>query len=215
MDERATVQLCVRRPTPPGSGTARCDAVLDVLAELVEAGRSIGRSPVGIAVGALGYVQPETGVILDATNLGVRNLPLGEIVAKTFDLPTVVIQDVTAAALGEMQFGAGAGARYATFLNVGTGIAVGLIFNGQVYQGAASRAGEIGHICSASAGRSATVAGVAASKLWPPARASRAWRSAPSLDKGQGYYSGWSTASLISSVPRSWRRPRGRAIASR
>ena len=140
MDEYATVQLRVRRPTPPGGETAISDAVLATLAELIQAGREAGHAPAGIAVGAPGYIQPETGVILDATNLGVRNLPLGEIVAKAFDLPTVVIQDVKAAAPGETQFGAGAGATYTAFLNVGTGIAVGLILDGQVYQGAASRA---------------------------------------------------------------------------
>jgi glucokinase len=33
------------------------------------------------------------------------------------------------------------------FVLAGTGIAVGLILDGQIYQGAASRAGEIGHVC--------------------------------------------------------------------
>src|SRR5215212_3212797 len=86
MDEQATVQLRVRRPTPPGGETPICDAVLSTLAELIEAGRAAGHAPAAIAVGAPGYVQPETGVLLDATNLGVRNLPLGEIVAKAFYL---------------------------------------------------------------------------------------------------------------------------------
>lgn len=146
MDERATVQLRVRRPTPSGGEIPIRDAVLDLLDELISAGKEAGQPIAGIAIGAPGYIDSEAGVILDATNLSVRNLPLGAISAQRFGLPTMVIQDVKAAALGEMRFGAAAGARYIAFLNAGTGIAVGLIMDGQVYQGAASRAGEIGHV---------------------------------------------------------------------
>src|SRR5215212_3370846 len=78
MDEHATVQVRVRRPTPPGGETAICDAVLGALTELIETGRAAGHAPAGIGVGVPGYVQPETGMILDATNLGIRNVPLGE-----------------------------------------------------------------------------------------------------------------------------------------
>jgi glucokinase len=146
MDERATVQLRVRRPTPSGGEVPVCDAVLDLLAELIAAGKRAGRPIAGIAIGSPGYIDSEAGVILDATNLSVRNLPLGALVAQRFGLPAVIIQDVKAAALGEMRFGAATGARYTAFVNAGTGIAVGLIMDGQLYQGAANRAGEIGHV---------------------------------------------------------------------
>lgn len=147
MDERATVWRRVRKPTPLGGNAAVRDGVLDIIAELVLAGRDSGSAPVGISIGAPGFIHPENGAILDASNLGVRDLPLREIVAQTFGLPTLVLHDVEAAALGEARFGAGVGSRYLAFLNVGTGIAVGLILRGQVYAGAAGRAGEIGHVC--------------------------------------------------------------------
>jgi glucokinase len=147
MDDQARVRLRLRRPTPIGSNTAVREGVLSLVSELLQAGRDAGDSPAGIAIGAPGFIHPETGAILDAQNLGVHNLPLREIVAQTFGLPTRVLHDVKAAALGEARFGAGAQARHLAFLNIGTGVAVGLILRGQVYSGAAGRAGEIGHVC--------------------------------------------------------------------
>src|SRR5689334_13596776 len=84
MDERATVQLRMRRPTPSGGEIPVREAVLSLLADLIAASKQAGHSIAGIAVGAPGYIDSEAGVILDATNLSVRNLPLGAIVAERF-----------------------------------------------------------------------------------------------------------------------------------
>ncbi len=100
----------------------------------------------GIAIGVPGYVQSATGVVVEATNLGVRNLPLGEIVAQHFNVPALVLHDVKAAALGEAFLGVGQESNHLAFLNIGTGISVGLVFDGRIYEGTAGRAGEIGHV---------------------------------------------------------------------
>lgn len=147
MDGRAGVLARVRRPAPHDDGAALSEAVLQVLSELLRMGREAGTPPAGIGIGAPGFIHPESGTILEATNLGVRDLPLGEIVAQAFALPTRVLHDVKAAALGEARFGAGAGAQHLAYLNAGTGISVGLILHGELHAGAAGRSGEIGHVC--------------------------------------------------------------------
>ncbi len=91
-------------------------------------------------------MNTEQGAIIDATNLDVTTLHLTPILSQTFDLNARIMHDVKAAALAEAHLGAGAGARQLAYFNLGTGIAVGIILDGRVFQGAGYRAGEIGHI---------------------------------------------------------------------
>jgi glucokinase len=56
------------------------------------------------------------------------------------------LHDVKAATLGEATYGSGVGIPYFAYLNIGTGIAVGLLLENAIYRGAAGRAGEIGPV---------------------------------------------------------------------
>ncbi|MCW2646760.1 MAG: glucokinase [Pseudonocardiales bacterium] len=95
---------------------------------------------------AVGVVTPgviDDGVLRYATNLGVRDLPLRELVSATVALPTVVGHDVAAAALAE----SAAIDRDLLFVGLGTGIAAGLVTDGRLLRGVSGMAGELGHIC--------------------------------------------------------------------
>jgi glucokinase len=61
-------------------------------------------------------------------------------------LPVVVDNDGNAAMLAEARGGAAAGARYAVMVSLGTGIAGGLLVNGEVYRGATGVGAELGHV---------------------------------------------------------------------
>jgi glucokinase len=145
-DEHGTIYGRLRKPTAAFGNDAVRDTILDILYELLQLAGEKGSSLEGIAIGAPGYVDTASGVVVEATNLGVRSLRLSEYIEQTFALPTVVLHDAKAAALGETYFGAGSGSSHLAFLNLGTGIAVGLVLGGQIYQGAAGRAGELGHV---------------------------------------------------------------------
>ncbi len=145
MDASGSIRARIHRPTTAAGNPGVTEQILDMLHHLRQA--AFTGALAGIALGVPGYVHPATGVVVEATNIGVRNLRLGEIVTQHFRVPTLVLHDVKAAALGEASFGAAQGSNYLAFLNVGTGISVGLIFHGQIYEGVAGRAGEIGHVC--------------------------------------------------------------------
>ncbi|MFD3446967.1 ROK family protein [Microbacteriaceae bacterium 4G12] len=99
-----------------------------------------------IGVGIPGTVEPSTGTVSHAVNLGVDRLPLGAALADRFAAPVRVENDVNAAALGAYALlGAEAGASMA-YLNLGTGLAAGLVLDGRLWRGAGGSAGEIGHI---------------------------------------------------------------------
>jgi len=100
----------------------------------------------GPATAAVGVVTPGViydGVLRYAANLGVHELPLRDLVSETVALPTVLGRDLAAAALAE----SAAIERDLLFVGIGTGIAAGLVTEGQLWRGASGMAGELGHIC--------------------------------------------------------------------
>jgi glucokinase len=98
-----------------------------------------------IGVACAGQVRPGDGVVVQAPNLGWRELPLGQRLREAFRLPVVVENDVRAAAWGEYHFGAGDGARSLLAVFVGTGLGSGCVLDGRLWRGAGNVAGEVGH----------------------------------------------------------------------
>lgn len=99
-----------------------------------------------IGIGAPGPLDPDTGYIIESSNLKFKNFPLGPRLAEAFNCPAVVDNDVNAGAYGEFRKGAARGASEVLGMFVGTGIGGGLIINGALYHGASKNAGEVGHI---------------------------------------------------------------------
>ena len=97
-----------------------------------------------VGVGAPGAVDAEHGVVLEAVNLGWRDVQLRSILRKRLGVPVAVDNDVTLAVLGENLYGAGENARDLLGVWLGTGLGGGLILNGEVYHGHFRTAGEIG-----------------------------------------------------------------------
>lgn len=101
----------------------------------------------GMAVAAAGAIDPDKGVVTDSPNLpGWHNIPLKDEIEKAMGVRTFVINDATAAALGEHRFGAGRGVRDLIYLTVSTGIGGGIIIDDRLYSGASGSAGELGHM---------------------------------------------------------------------
>lgn len=123
--------------------------VLDVLdAAVHEALGNAGRSIDDVA--AIGIGTP--GVVIDGTVGGATSLPdwderfaLAELARVKLGVPVRVVNDITAASVGEHHAGAGVGCDHLLVVFVGTGVGGGLILNGQPYEGAVGGAGEFGH----------------------------------------------------------------------
>jgi glucokinase len=63
-----------------------------------------------------------------------------------FNLPTEVLNDANAAALGEAWIGAAKGKRDVVVITLGTGVGGGIIVDGNILLGASGFAGELGHV---------------------------------------------------------------------
>ncbi len=99
----------------------------------------------GVGIGASGLVDFARGVNLLAPNLDWRDVPMRSFFEEALKLPVVVDNNVRAMAMGEAYFGAGRGVNSLAFVYGRTGVGAGLVFNGRVFRGSSTGAGEIGH----------------------------------------------------------------------
>lgn len=107
----------------------------------------------GIGVGCPGPLNLEEGVILDAPNLGWKNVPLRRILEQNFDCFATICNDVDAGIYGEYRFGAATGVRTVLGAFPGTGIGGGLVYEGKIYRGSTASCLEIGHVPVVSEGK--------------------------------------------------------------
>jgi predicted NBD/HSP70 family sugar kinase len=124
--------------------------VVDTAARAVtELAARIGVEPgefTSIGVGIPGQVEPETGRVTHAVNLAVDDLEFGSELSSRLGLLVAVENDVNAAALGVYQLLADESTHSMAYLNLGTGLAAGLVLDGRLWRGSRGAAGEIGHI---------------------------------------------------------------------
>ena len=100
----------------------------------------------GMGIGFPGPLNAEAGTIFNPPNLsGWDNVPLRAILEKELKVPVAIENDANAAALGEWWKGAGSGTGSLFCITLGTGVGGGIILDGEVWHGASSIAGEIGH----------------------------------------------------------------------
>ncbi|MFG1921256.1 ROK family protein [Cryptosporangium sp. NPDC048952] len=114
--------------------------VRGVARELADAGT------VGVGLSVPGIVDTAAGIARHAVNLGFRDTPLAAEVAAEVGVPVVLEQDCRAAAVAESEIGLGRDARDLMVVVLGTGVAAGLIVDGQPLAGADGSAGELGHL---------------------------------------------------------------------
>lgn len=100
----------------------------------------------GIGVGCPGPLDLETGVVLEAPNLGWRDVPLKERLEREFQCPTVVANDVDAGLYGEFRLGRAQRARCAVGVFPGTGIGGACVYEGRILRGRNSSCMEVGHL---------------------------------------------------------------------
>ncbi|WP_084074047.1 ROK family protein [Demequina sp. NBRC 110052] len=142
VDETGRVLCRQVRPSGHGPDAVVAEAVAAVAQVCAEAGIDPASAD-SIGVGVPGSVLD--GVVSHAQNLGITRLDLAGELAHAWGARPVVDNDVNAAAVGAW-VSTGSEKRSVAFLNLGTGLAAGLILDGTVWRGARGSAGEIGHI---------------------------------------------------------------------
>ncbi len=135
----------VQRPTDTSSAELTLQSIAAAVDDAIASVGCPRESVRAVGLGIPGKVDPERGVGVLSVNLGWRDVPVAERLRAISGLPCAIENDVKAAALGELRYGAGRSVQSLIYLNVGTGIAAGIIIGGRLYRGATGMAGEIGH----------------------------------------------------------------------
>src|SRR3954469_11374397 len=98
-------------------------------------------------VGSPGVFDPSTGRLWHAPNLPDWSKPgLADELRAALTPSTTIDNDANLAAVGERDFGRGRDARSFVYVELGTGLGVGIVIDGELYRGARGAAGEVGYI---------------------------------------------------------------------
>jgi len=133
-----------------------------------------------IGIGIPGAVDGATGRVAHAVNLGLEGLDLGRRLSDRLGVDVRVENDVKAAALGAhhlLGVADGIRAHSMAYLNLGTGLAAGIVLDGRLLRGRHGVAGEIGHVpvdpsgvvcgCGQRGCLETLASGSAISRMWP------------------------------------------------
>ena len=136
-----------RKTRGHGDPQAVLRRIVKTAREAIEASEADLKAIRSIGICVPGPIQPDEGLVIEAPNLGWRNVKVVEHLAGELGRPTYLSNDVTAGTWGEFSLGAGRGAGNLLGVFVGTGIGGGIVIDGRLYSGSSQEAGEIGHIC--------------------------------------------------------------------
>ncbi len=143
--------------------------IINTVIEIIASYGDIDR----VAISTAGQVDSENGIVVYSSD----NIPYytGMLVKKIVEtktgIPTIVENDVNAAALGEAIFGAAKGCSDFVCLTFGTGIGGAIYINNSLYKGSNSSAGEFGHIITHAGGRPCTCGGEGCYEQYASAKA--------------------------------------------
>lgn len=98
----------------------------------------------GVGMGMPGFVDVRKGV--NYSFLEVGNGSISEYLSERVQLPVFIDNDSSLIALAELRFGAARGSQNAMIVNIGWGIGLGMVLNGELFRGHNGFASEFSHI---------------------------------------------------------------------
>jgi glucokinase len=120
--------------------------IRDGVTEVLEEQAAKPEQLVGVGIGLPGIMDDEQGLVFWSPNFPRwENVPVARAVGEPTHLPVTLLNDAKCAALGELTYGAGRGARHMVMITVGTGIGGAFVVEGQLLMGPNGSIGEVGH----------------------------------------------------------------------
>ncbi|MEO8828570.1 ROK family protein [Lapillicoccus sp.] len=176
LDNRGEIAGDLLLPTGYGEEKVMATA-LAAVTELARLSNLTPRQFESIGIGIPGVVDAASGRVSHAVNLGLHGLELGGRLSTALGVRVHVENDVNATALAAFHLVGTSSSQSMAYLNLGTGLAAGLILNGELWRGSHRTAGEIGHIpidpngplctCGQRGCLEMVASGSAVARLWP------------------------------------------------
>ena len=137
----------VKIPTDADKGSRHIVSSIARSVKQIIAENEISENEVkAVCVGVPGTVNPYTGVIGVAPNLGIKHFNIKESLMNHIAIPVLIENDVNLAGLGIKKIELKDKVNNMLVVFIGTGIGGALFFEGKLYRGSSFYAGEIGHM---------------------------------------------------------------------
>ncbi len=119
--------------------------VLSCVSALTAEAASMGRTVAALVVGVPGVVEPATGRVSIAPNVGWDGFAVADVLAREWGQVAVGVEnDAQLAALAEARVGVAQGVRDFVLVAIGTGIGGAVVVDGHLVSGRHNAAGEVG-----------------------------------------------------------------------
>lgn len=146
-DTTGTILIREKIATPRNAGAKE---ILFLLVKLIAATSAnittLGGSLCGIGIGIPGIIKPRAHTIIAAPNISLAGLDITGIIAKKFNAPVYIGNDVNLGLLGEHCFGCAKSFQSVLGVFPGTGVGGAAIIDGHLFVGTHGAATEFGHI---------------------------------------------------------------------
>ncbi|MDR3050174.1 MAG: ROK family protein [Oscillospiraceae bacterium] len=146
MEEKGRILRSKRYATGVSTQQEATETILRSLEDYMTTVGFAGTPRAG-GVGILGVTDHRRGLWV-SINHEVQGppVPLADIVARKIGLPVYIDNDVRSATTAELMLGHGQRSDDFIYVNVGTGIAAGVVARGHILRGANNNSGEVGHM---------------------------------------------------------------------
>lgn len=130
-------------PLPDNPGAL--EVLIEKIITVIESSGVAKEKIVGIGIGMPGFVDVKKGVNYSFLQLP-NNKSITRYITEKIALPVFIDNDSSLIALAELRFGIARNETNAMVVNIGWGVGLGLILNGELYRGHEGFAGEFSHI---------------------------------------------------------------------
>lgn len=147
VDEKGNVLRSLRIPAVNLSRKETMERICQGLDELTKEPLST-HTPCAIGIGMIGRIDSEEGIWYEYSPVSKEPVEVKKILEEKYHLPCFVDNDTRSAARAEWLFGDPEDSKDFIYVNVGTGIAAGMVSGGKILKGGHFNAGEVGHTSS-------------------------------------------------------------------
>jgi hypothetical protein len=122
------------------------ETLFKLVDNIVQLKVSNGKNIIALGMAIPGLVNKKTGINYTYKSLNSQDIYFGKLIENYYNLPTFVINESKATAVREYHFGLAKVKSHVLSVNVDWGIGLGIVLNGEIFDGASGFAGELGHI---------------------------------------------------------------------
>ena len=144
-DEKGRILAKISERTEKTRGPEGISEQISRIIRYLEEKEAKTRRITGIGIGSAGPLDLKRGGLMKPTNIPYDFIPLVEPLEDEFHLPTYLLNDCSAAVMGERFFGAGREHENLAYITLSTGIGGGIYVDGHLLVGKDGNATEIGH----------------------------------------------------------------------